>query len=253
MIRPYRAKGLIPESQVAPTKGTLVSQMEPSVRISNADSTPLACDVFEDRSQPAEMALPASPDSEISQPEVDTSPLPAPNCLAAAAAAPTKNLQQQDPNFAAPEGTDIETEKQAMAMQLSKATGISLATSRLLLPQADYDEALTIEAIVFATDFAKSNGLSLQSSILCLDNSLWDIEDAALVSMTMAREVSDKTGMIMDWAVECLHASGWTIGEALKTFKADKVIEARKINKRISHLLLFELALLPLRDPWFDF
>lgn len=243
MIRPYCAKGLVPESQVAPTKGTLVSQMEPSVRIPNADSTQLAYDVFEDRAQPAEMALPASPDSEISEPEVDTSPLPASNCLVVAAVAPTENLQQQDPNFTVPEGTDIETEKQTMAMQLSKATGISLATSRLLLPQADYDEALTIEAIVFATDFAKSNGLSLQSSILCLDNSLWDVEDAALISITMAREVSDKTGLIIDWAVECLHASGWKLEEALKTFKADKVIGAKKKT----HCFCLNLAGFPLK------
>lgn len=186
----------------------------------------------------------------ISQTRVETSPLPAPNCLAAAAAAavPTKNLQQQDPNFVASEGTDIETEKQAMAMQLSKATGISLATSRLLLPQADYDEALTIEAIVFATDFAKSNELSLQSSILCLDNSLWNVEAAALISITMARELSHKTGMIIDWPVECLHASGWTIEDALKSFKADKVIEARENKDGEFAFLWFEFALPPFNE-----
>lgn len=231
MIRPYRAKGSVPETQVAPAKETLVSQMEPSIRISNADSTRLTYDVLEDRAQPAEMALPASPCSESSEPDVDTSPLPASNCLAAAAAAAaaaasTEYLQQQDPNFAAPEGTEIETVEQKMAIQLSKATGISLATSNLLLPQADYNEALTIEAIVFAADFAKSNGLSLQSSILCLDNSLWNVEDASLISITLAKEVSDRTGMTIDWAVECLHASGWMVEKALKVFKADKVLEA---------------------------
>lgn len=241
MIRPYLAKGSVPETQVAPAKGTLVSQMEPNIRISNADSTRLAYDVLEDRAQPAEMALPASPCSESSEPDVDTNPLPASNCLAAAAAAaPTEYLQQQDPNFAASEGTDIETEEQKMAMQLSKATGISLATSNLLLPQADYDEALTIEAIVFAADFSKSNGLSLQSSILCLDQSLWDVEDASLISMTMAREVSDRTGMTIDWAVECLHASGWIVEKALKVFEADKVFEARR--KENAHCFCLNLA-----------
>lgn len=49
------------------------------------------------------------------------------------------------------------------------------------------------------------------------------MERAALVAGSIAKEVSDKTGMTMDWAIECLHANGWTMKEGLEDFEAVKV------------------------------
>lgn len=49
------------------------------------------------------------------------------------------------------------------------------------------------------------------------------MEHAALVAGSVAKEVSDKTGMTMDWAIECLYANGWTVKEALEGFEAVKV------------------------------
>lgn len=230
MIRPYRAKGSGPQRHVGPAKGTGVSQMEPSIQIPKADSPRLASNESEGRAQPSEISLPTSPCLESSKPDVNTNPLPASTCVAAAA--PTEFLQQKEPNLAAPEQTvDVsktsntitEIIKEEMAIQLSKCTGISLPISHLCLSQSDYDQGIAVEAINFAADFASPNGLALQASILCLDNSLWDMEDAALVAGTVAKEVSDGTGMTMDWAIECLHATGWTLKGALEGFEAVKV------------------------------
>lgn len=226
MIRPYRAKSSIPESHIELAKGNVVSQTEPSAQVPNAECPALAPRVFEDRAQPVDIALPTSPYTEISRPEVDPNPLPVCNLLAATA---PPECQQQDPKLEEPYVTTTsplaitEVAKEAIAVQLSKITGISLSISHLCLSQSDYDQAIALEAINFAADFATPNGLALQASILCLDNSLWNMEHAALVAGSVVKEVSEKTGMTMDWAIDFLYANGWTVKEALEAFEAVKV------------------------------
>lgn len=139
MIRPYHAKSSIPESHVGLAKGTVVSQAEPSAELQNAEHPQLALFVFEDRAQPADITLSTSPCTEISEPEVGTNPLPVCNLLAAAA--PTEFLQQ-DPKLEVIDTSTLaitETAKEAIAVQLSKITGISLPISHLCLSQSDYD------------------------------------------------------------------------------------------------------------------
>lgn len=228
MIRPYRAKSAIPESHIELAKGAVVSQAEPSALVPNAECPQLALLVFEDRAQPADISLPTSPCTEISKPEVDTNPLPVCNFLPATA--PTECLQQ-GPKLEGPEVTLTDTltlaiteiAKEAIAVQLSKITGISLPMSHLCLSQSDYDQAIALEAINFAAEFASPNGLALHASILCLDMSLWDMERAALFAGGVVKEVSDKTGMTMDCAIECLYANSWTVKEGLEDFEAVKV------------------------------
>lgn len=229
MIRPHRTESSIPESHVGPAKETVVSQTGLSVQIPNAECPQLAPHMF-DRAQPADIILPTSPCTENFKLEVDTNPVPVCDCLLAAAApaAPSEFLQQ-DPKLEELEVTDTSTPtiaeiaKEAIAIQLSNITGISLPISHLCLSQSDYDQAIALDAINFAANFASPNGLALQASILCLDNSLWDMEHAALVAGSVAKEISDKTGMTMDWAIECLYANGWTVKEGLESFEAVKV------------------------------
>lgn len=247
MIRPYRAKSSIPESHVDLIKGTVVSQTETSVQVPHAEHPQLAPLVFEDIAQPVDFALPTFPCTEISKPELDPNPLPVCNFLAATA--PPECLQQgpklEGPEVIATSALAItEIAKEAIAVQLSKITGISLPISHLCLSQSDYDQAIALEAINFAADLASRNGLALQASILCLDNSLWDMERAALVAGSIAKEVSDKTGMTVDWAIECLHANGWTVKEGLEDF------EAVKVKKKI-FLFLFHIHLLALFEIYF--
>lgn len=219
MIRPYRAKSSIPESHADLAKGTVVSQTEPGAQVPNAECPQLTPLVSQDRTQPVDIALPTSPDTEISKPEVDPNPLPV-ECL------------QQEPKLEEPEVTTTSTlaitevAKEAIAVQLCRITGISLPISHLCLSQSDYDQAIALEAINFAADFASPNGLALQASILCLDNSFWNMEHAALVAGSVVKEVSEKTGMTMDWAIEFLYANGWKVKEAMEGFEAVKVYQS---------------------------
>lgn len=228
MIRPYRAKSSIPESPVDLAKGTVVSQTELSAQVPNAGCPQLAPLVSQDRTQTVDIAIPTSPYTESSKPEVDPNPLPVCNSLAATA--PPECLQQK-PELEEHEVTTTSTlaitevAKEAIAVQLCNITGISLPISHLCLSQSDYDQAIALEAINFAADFASPNGLALQASILCLDNSLWNMEHAALVAGAVVKEVSEKTGMTMDWAIEFLYANGWTVKEALEGFEAVKVYQ----------------------------
>ena len=228
MIRPYRTESSILESHVSPAKETVVSQTGLSVQIPNAECPQLAPHMC-DRVQPADIILPTSPCTEIFKLEVDTNSLPVCDCLLAAGAAAPTEFIQQDSKLEGPEVTDTSTPriteiaKEAIAIQLSNITGISLPISHLCLSQSDYDQAMALDAINFAAEFASPNGLALQASILCLDNSLWDMDHAALVAGSVAKEISDKTGMTMDWAIECLYANGWTVKEGLEGFEAVKV------------------------------
>lgn len=99
MIRPYRAKSSISESHVELAKETVVSQTEPRAQVPNAECPQLAPLVFEDRGQPVDIALPTSPYTEISRPEVDPNSLPVCNLLAATA---PPECQQQDPSSKSP-------------------------------------------------------------------------------------------------------------------------------------------------------
>lgn len=245
MIRPYRAKSSIPESHVDLAKGAVISPTEPSAQVPNAECPQPAPLVFDDRAQPVDIELPTSPSTEISKPEVDSNPLPVCNLLAETA--PPEYLQQE-PKLEEPDVTTTtstlaitEVAKEAIAVQLSQITGISLPISHLCLSQSDYDQAIALEAINFAADFASPNGLALQASILCLDNSLWNMEHAALLAGSVVKEVSEKTGMTMDWAIEFLYANGWRVKEALEGFESVKVYQF--LFLLLSHQLCWPLFL----------
>lgn len=164
---------------------------------------------------------------ESSKPEVEPNPLPVCNLLAETA--PTEYLQQEpkheEPDVTTTTSTLVITEvaKEAIAVQLSQITGISLPISHLCLSQSDYDQAIALEAINFAADFASANGLALQASILCLDNSLWNMEHAALLAGSVVKEVSQKTGITMDLAIEFLYLNDWKVKQALEGFEEIKV------------------------------
>lgn len=245
-IRPYRVKKSIHESHVCSAKGTSVSQTETSIQIPTADSPRLASDQSADRSQHADTTLLASQSLENTRPEVDMNILPGLNFLAAASVSNTP--LQKDPKLQAiEEMTDVpisnptKTKEEEIAIQLSETTGISLSISHLCLSQSDWDLELAREAIHFAAEFASLNGLALQASILCLDYSLWDMDNATLFLSTVVRKVSDKTGMNMEWTIECLAANEWTAKVAIETFEDVKVMNFFHPRYFILFLIFFLL------------
>lgn len=154
--------------------------------------------------------------------------LPGLNFLAAVAAS-NKPLQQHPKLYDMEEMTDIstsktETKEEEIVIKLSETAGISLSISHLCLSQSDWDLELALEAVKFAAEFASVNDLELQVSILCLDYKLWDMDSTALFVRTVGQEVSDKTDMTMDWAMECLASNGWTAKKAVKAFEDVKVM-----------------------------
>lgn len=145
--------------------------------------------------------------------------LPVLNFLAAASA-PNEGLQH-DNKLEAPE-----IKEEEIVIQLSEIAGISLPISHLCLSQSDWDLELALEAVNFATEFASPNDLTLQTSILCLDYNLWDMETATLFVKSVAQGLSDKTGMTMNWSIDCLAANGWTAKEAMEAFEEAKVMSS---------------------------
>lgn len=227
-IRPYLLKNSIPGSHVGSAKGAGVSQAETSGLIPNADYPQLASDESAGKFQPADITLLASHFLESPRPEADMI-LPGLNFLAAVAAS-NKPLQQDPKLYAMEETTDIstskttETKEEEIVIKLSETAGISLSISHLCLSQSEWDLELALEAVNFAAEFASTNDLELQASILCLDYKLWDMDSAALFVRTVGQEVSDKTGMTIDWAMECLASNGWTVKRAVKAFEDVKVM-----------------------------
>lgn len=215
----------MPESHVGPAKVPGVSQKGRSFQSPKGDSPP---DESEARAQSRLIKLlPCSCSETSMKPEVNMPTLPAFSYLAAA---PPPNELQPDPKVEAPEEIDdalmskaTGTKNEEFAMEISKIAGISLPISHLCLARSDWDREIALDAINFAADFASPNGLTLQASILCLENSLWDMDDAALVAGRVAKEVSGKTGMTIDWSIECLHANGWTAKGAVEAFEMVKV------------------------------
>lgn len=67
------------------------------------------------------------------------------------------------------------------------------------------------------------------------------MEHAALIAGSIAKEISDKTGMTMDWAIECLYANGWTVKEGLEGFEAVKVCKIFFLSFFLSLLCFFFL------------
>lgn len=154
--------------------------------------------------------------------------LPGLDLLAAATA--SNELLQQDPKLQAKEempnisASKITlTKEDEIAIQFSETNDISLSISYLCLSQSDWDLELATEAIAFAAEFARLKGLELQASILCLDYNLWDMDNAILFVKTVVQEVSDKTGMTLDWAMECLASNEWTVNKAVEAFEDVKV------------------------------
>lgn len=203
-----------------PAKGLGVSLTETSGPISTTSSKST------DRSQLNDTTLLASRSLGSSKPDMAINILPGLNLLEAEVAAmPNETLQQDPKPYAAMEETSkpIMSTEGKLVYQLYEATGISLSIAQLCLSQSNWNLELALEAVNFAIEFARPNGLELQASILYFDHNLWDMDVAALFIDNVAEEVSDKTGMTIDLAMECLAYNGWTVKRALEAFGKAKV------------------------------
>lgn len=232
VIRPYHAKNSIGESHVRSDEGTGASRTDTSGPLSDAASPRFSSDESADRYHSADITEYTKPD------DMNVKFLPGLDFLAAATAS-NKSLQEdlkpeakeERPNILTPKPTM--TREDEMVIQFSETNAISLEVSHRCLSQSDFNLELAHEAVAFASEFARLNDLVLQSSIICLEENLWNMDNATLFIQTVVQEVSDKTGMTMDWALECLAANGWTANEAVESF------EELKVNKVLLLFLFF--------------
>lgn len=206
---------------------------------SNANSPRLGSDEHATGSQPADVTLLAS-HPRLASPTPDARMRILPGLDALASATATNDLLQQEflppineemPNTSTEELPMIK--KQEIEMQLSNITGIALWVSNLCLSQADWNLDLAVEAVTFAQEFATLHSLGLQASILCLDYNLWNSDIATIFVRTAVQEVSDRTDMTMDWAIQCLEGNGWKVDEAIASY------EDVKVNKLFSLFYYF--------------
>lgn len=232
VIRPYHAKNSIGESHVRSDEGTGASRTDTSGPLSDAASPRFSSDESADRYHSADITEYTKPD------DMNVKFLPGLDFLAAATAS-NKSLQEdlkpeakeEMPNILTPKPTM--TREDEMVIQFSETNAISLEVSYRCLSQSDFNLELAHEAVAFASEFARLNDLVLQSSIICLEENLWNMDNATLFIQTVGQEVSDKTGMTIDWALECLAANGWTANEAVESF------EDLKVNKVLLSFFFF--------------